>query len=875
MPSIKSTPACKQVRSAAEVYSDIEALQQLGSVENWLSQGIDAERLLNEAFELPGFEERIKVVPLRSKAEAGWKRINIQRGKGEHPLCNPYPVQPGGDRTPAEASKMFWTDFKNQIQQDTPQRRKMLEIQSLLRNGGRIELGCCGDEHCHGHFIRDELIENWDPLDARLTWLWDQVDSIPKQKMTPDISESCREETLVFDVDEWVTDVTNLLKEGWQEFDRFKFAFDFDPPKENDGDLAAKATQFWMRYSYLEKASKGERFFEIFELWNELESHIDPDSFIQEVRTSLRNQKKAEEFHKEGKDEVAKKWLLPKENWNRPKVCTELYWQNIIRPFDRRKAHQPIEEFIAKVGLASHGVTVAKGVSNRQALDNVLQDPHTQIRNLIDAGASSLEIQELINQEQRSYNQAGLSKFAEQYAAAQERQQDLSDALEDLLLRGTPPTISLEDFVPADWMPMFRILREGLRFSDEAIAITITSAVAAMLPPGVRIKAWSMEEVPNIWLFLIGTSGTAKSVLLRKLVMGPMEKPLLAIDAVNKRDLEARDRAKADGESVPAFRKRNLIYTSPTTQGIRADLAVHGIEVPGLLVRDELNGWLKQMADDKGAGVADVEFWLSSYDSVYSNDVFADSSRSREVRHGKLGVIGGIQPGVFLQQLNEGNANGFNSRPLFVHLPRPKRVLMRDDAATIELGGKLGQLYLDALEFEFKRFVLSKEAEDLFENLFNQLEDLSIEAGSEEIEALWAKGPGQTLRMAAAVHFMRIATGQEGAVTSRNFIDESLVVSARSLQLAATLVMAGKTRAVELHERAANPMLDRAEKLLEAVRKRQGKAPSKGVLLSVIRKGWDSHSRPSLIELKQMAVMLQSRGVVQVLEGGKAIRAVR
>ena len=237
-------------------------------------------------------------------------------------------------------------------------------------------------------------------------------------------------------------------------------------------------------------------------------------------------------------------------------------------------------------------------------------------------------------------------------------------------------------------------------------------------------------------------------------------------------------------------------------------------------------------------------------------------------------MIGGIQPKVFLEQLESGNANGFNSRPLFVHLPRIKRDLLKGDEHTERLQDRLGELYLAALQDSNSRYVLSAEAEAMFEELYNQLEDLSLQANSEEVEALWAKGSGQVLRVAAAVHFMRVATGMEELV-EQGFGTMATVVSTRSLQLAANLVMAGKTRAVELHERAANPMLERADKLLESARKRQGKAEGKGVLLSDIRKGWSSHTRPTMVELKQMAAMLASRGLVQMLNGDKSIRVVR
>lgn len=383
----------------------------------------------------------------------------------------------------------------------------------------------------------------------------------------------------------------------------------------------------------------------------------------------------------------------------------------------------------------------------------------------------------------------------------------------------------------------------------------------------------SMEEIPTVWLFLIGSSGTAKSVLLKSLITAPMAKPLDLVDSWNEAEQQRREAAD-NGENLPSFRKRNLIYTAPTTQGIRADLAEHGANLPGVLVRDELNGWLKQMADESGAGVGDVEFWLSSYDGAYSNDVFADAKKSRQVREGKLSVIGGIQPNVFLGQLEAGNANGFNSRPLFVSIPRIKRSLVHPDEQTEKLPERLGNVYLAALKDDCKSYVLSEAAATLFDSLFNQIEDLALSAGGDEIEALWSKGAGQVLRVAAAIHFLRVATGQEMLV-KQNYLKTQEVVSERSLQLAANLVLAGKTRAVELHERAANPMLEMADQLLEKAKKFQGKANGKGVALSAIRKSWSSKNRPTLADLKQLAVMLQSRGMVQLLEGGKSIRAVR
>ena len=263
-----------------------------------------------------------------------------------------------------------------------------------------------------------------------------------------------------------------------------------------------------------------------------------------------------------------------------------------------------------------------------------------------------------------------------------------------------------------------------------------------MLPPQVRIRGWSMEEIPTVWLFHIGSSGTAKSVLLRTLINGPMAKPIALIDGWNIREQQGRKTAAADGEDLPGFRKRNLIYTASTTQGIRCDMAEHGEDVPGLLVRDELNGWLKQMADEGGAGVGDVEFWLSSYDGAYSNDVFADAKKSREVRAGQLGVIGGIQPKVFLEQLEAGNANGFNSRPLFVHLPRSRRTLVKGDDQTEQLSGHWVSSTLQRSRMETTPTCFRLERR-CCSSPCSINSSLSLQACSDEVEALWAKGRGK------------------------------------------------------------------------------------------------------------------------------------
>jgi len=708
-----------------------------------------------------------------------------------------------------------------------------------------------------------QLLDKWLELPdadtelARLgEWLQDEVEPL-------ETSTSPQAAPPVVEKEEWNRKVRTILGDGWEQFERFE-----------KGDLAERAKLLWMEYYLIDPASKQDRNWEISTLHFELERHIDPQGIIHAHRMERFNKKMAEELRQKGDHHAADLRLLPKDQWECPKECGKEEWANIIKRHDRRENKEEFKEFLARLELAKAGLLPGQDKTPQQALEMHLEDPHTKIREKLEAGASTVEILELINRQPKQYNHHGLIKFADEYRLDLERRDDLKAAVDNLLLRGEPPAIRLEDYFPAEWLPRFRVLRDGMRFPDEAIVTIVMAVIAGVLPPKTRISGWSMVETPTVWVFIIGSSGTAKSVLFKELFIKPMEQPLRIVDGWNAEDLQRRKAATEAGEEMPPYRKRNLIYTSPSTQGIRADMAVHGEEVPGILGRDELNGWLKQMADEGGAGTGDTEFYLSSYDGCYSNDVFADSKKSREVRCGKLTVIGGIQPQVFIEQLEAGNANGFNSRPLFVHLPRLKRELLQPDEETAKLTELLGELYQKALESEIHRFVLSKEAEAVFKVLFDQLEELSIQANSDPVEAAWAKAPGQVLRVAAAIHFWRVASGQEEAL-ERGMVDKAQVVSARTLELAANIVLAGKNRAVEIQERAANPTLELATRLMEKLEKLEGKAGGKGIPLSELRKGWSSKDRPSLKVLKQVATLCANRGLVKLLDGGKSIRMVR
>ena len=79
----------------------------------------------------------------------------------------------------------------------------------------------------------------------------------------------------------------------------------------------------------------------------------------------------------------------------------------------------------------------------------------------------------------------------------------------------------------------------------------------------------------------------------------------------------------------------------------------------------------------------------------------------------------------------------------------------------------------------------------------------------------------------------------------------------------------------EIIERAQDPQLARLDQFLNYVRKHMPKSTAKGVSISSIRNGaWKSTQRPTPQEIKTLAQIACSKGLVSVLNGGKEVRAV-
>lgn len=520
-----------------------------------------------------------------------------------------------------------------------------------------------------------------------------------------------------------------------------------------------------------------------------------------------------------------------------------------------------------------------------------------QLTELVDSEASEVDLQVCIN----SYpdlNGHNLNNFCEKLKAQRDRQRDNADALDALFLRGQRPKLVLEDYLPSELVEFCYVLRHGLRYPDETIIFTIVAAIAALLPPGIRVHALSMREPVAIWYVLVGASGVRKSPMLRRLVEDPIVNHVLPIldqdnDILRRQWQNAITDKEADPGPKP--RPRRLLFTSPTSQGIRADLAANGATTPVLLLKDELAGWFKDMASPI-AGCSDTEFFLSSYDESFSSDVFADDKKSREVRYGKVSVIGGIQPKVLDEHMPDGMTNGFYSRFLFAQIPVVRNELL-DDPHPGALSDALGKLYAtlvrrltapgdligsdasiwhSGLELSAStEFHLTPSALVAFLRFYEQLEDYRMDASSESIQALWAKASGQLLRLSAALQVIRLHFRMERledmedlpAQSSLQYVHR-IPISEETLGLAMGLLLAGKTSAEDSHRKIEDPRFALMARFKEVTLRLQGQKRRPVTLREVQKAGWTGrrdakNRRPSATELRELAVAFHAQGVME------------
>jgi hypothetical protein len=310
---------------------------------------------------------------------------------------------------------------------------------------------------------------------------------------------------------------------------------------------------------------------------------------------------------------------------------------------------------------------------------------------------------------------------------------------------------------------------------------------------GIRIKA-SWVEHANLWIALVGRSGTGKSPAAAEI-----QKPVFAQEkiwfneyqealALYQAEMDARKNTpKKDRDALGQLPEppqwRQLFVDDATTESVgdALDANPRGI----LWLRDELAGLILDLDRYTGKDGATKSRLIQGYQSgIWKINRIG---KKKLIPHAALSIFGSIQPAVLPRIFSKGDADsGFLPRFLFVSVDRDEPQVWTEEFVSETTSNTISSLIAKLLSYEFHddgQSVITgvtRKAKDLYVSWFNEqaLEPWLRDDGEEE-ESVLAKLRGQCLRVALILHCMEsIAKGT----------NELLPVSGEVMQKAITLM---------------------------------------------------------------------------------------
>jgi hypothetical protein len=297
------------------------------------------------------------------------------------------------------------------------------------------------------------------------------------------------------------------------------------------------------------------------------------------------------------------------------------------------------------------------------------------------------------------------------------------------------------------------------------------TAIAGMAKLGTQVEASPTAgfTVPiNMFSCLVGKSGAKKSPVHKLEVELPTKELEIELARANQRaDIEweeARRELKKRDPQPPKPRPIRLKVGGFTGEALDDQLQTQEASGLGLLIfRDELSGLFGSLNAYRGGRGADEQQLLELFDGggMSSLRVIGGRHYSRS----QVSIYGGTQPDILRQLVAGGDASGLWARFLFVPLPEraiPLPTTTSDaemvevEAAAKTLANACRKVYC----LSPQTYRLSPAAAERFAQyeLMKQFAVHKATVGAQS--ALHGKAGGKVLRVAGALHLLRIAAGE-------------------------------------------------------------------------------------------------------------------
>jgi hypothetical protein len=197
-------------------------------------------------------------------------------------------------------------------------------------------------------------------------------------------------------------------------------------------------------------------------------------------------------------------------------------------------------------------------------------------------------------------------------------------------------------------------------------------------------------------------------------------------------------------------RGQQLITTDATWEALAETLENNPRGI--LFHRDELSGWVKGMDQYRAKG-ADRQNWLS----IWSGESITINRKGRRtnITRPLVNVIGGIQPDVLEDLIDQGREDGFVDRILF-SFPHSFPSYWTDKGISTQLI----QNYKEVIQRLFKEqkqiIKMDEDAKSLFKVWHDELQkEINYPGFPVNLKGAWSKFVGYSVRLVLVVHCLR------------------------------------------------------------------------------------------------------------------------
>lgn len=384
---------------------------------------------------------------------------------------------------------------------------------------------------------------------------------------------------------------------------------------------------------------------------------------------------------------------------------------------------------------------------------------------------------EILNRNQdRSHRDEAFIKLAQsaqattreikQLAASLEAEVDLEESRSDRkteienLLRIGKYQLELQDYLDSSVAKPLGRVAKWMGTSSAAMLATLYPVIGSLLQVGTRlelIKATDFYALPVVYAGLVCESGGGKSPAQKTII-----NPLFALQA--EAEIEYKERLSEYQQELSEWKKkkdneepapeqpvpREYYTTDATSEAIaliQSQQPDHGF----LGWFDELPALFKSQGQYKNGRGADGEKILSGRDGT-GFKVNRASGKRLVVSQSAYSITGALQPSVLRLMMGDfTDANGQWARFLWTVMP-VQPAPYPDDAIPFDISGLLKGIYRRLNELAPQTYKLSLEAQKLYRNWYNELDQLKMSESRQGLRAVYSKMKGDTGVLALLLH---------------------------------------------------------------------------------------------------------------------------